>query len=110
MTEPEILEEEKELKIVIIPNKEENTLTIWDTGYGMTKADLVNNLGTIARSGTRQFMEALQVCYVQCSRVELLLKTAMCLALCRAGEWKYARNLIAIHDVCVIHRPERTFP
>lgn len=62
LTEPEVLEEEKELKIVIIPNKEENTLTIWDTGCGMTKADLVNNLGTIARSGTRQFMEALQVC------------------------------------------------
>ena len=61
LTNPSVLEEEKEMNITIIPNKDDNTITLIDTGIGMTKADLVNNLGTIARSGTRQFMEALQV-------------------------------------------------
>merc|ERR1711976_93021 len=58
ITEPEQLETEAEMKIKIIPDKTNNTLTIWDTGIGMTKSDLVNNLGTIAKSGTRGFMEA----------------------------------------------------
>ena len=57
---PELIANEPEFFIKLIPNSTNNTLTIYDSGIGMTKDDLINNLGTIAKSGTRSFMEAIQ--------------------------------------------------
>jgi len=58
LTDASVLDSEKQLEIRLIPDKTNKCLILEDTGIGMTKMDLVNNLGTIAKSGTKGFMEA----------------------------------------------------
>eukprot|EP00253_Pinus_taeda_P006864 PITA_06864 len=60
LTDKSKLDAQPELFIGLVPDKANKCLTIIDSGIGMSKADLVNDLGTIARSGTKEFMEALQ--------------------------------------------------
>jgi molecular chaperone HtpG len=60
LTNSGILENESGWKIKIIADKEKGTLTISDNGIGMTKKEIVDALGTIAHSGTKEFLTALQ--------------------------------------------------
>lgn len=60
LTDQSVLDSNNELYIRLIPDKTANSLTIVDSGIGMTKNDMITNLGTIAQSGTKGFMEAMQ--------------------------------------------------
>jgi molecular chaperone HtpG len=57
---PELLAEGEALKVRLIPNKEQGTLTIWDSGIGMSDEELKQSLGTIAWSGSREFLKKLE--------------------------------------------------
>jgi molecular chaperone HtpG len=56
LTQPELLDGGGEFRITITPDKAARTLTVTDNGIGMNRADLIENLGTIARSGTANFL------------------------------------------------------
>ena len=60
LTEHGLLGEDTELKIEVLADKDAGTLLIRDNGVGMTRDELVENLGTIARSGSRKLMESLK--------------------------------------------------
>ncbi len=60
LTDSNVYQPEKAAEISITTDKDAKTITIQDSGIGMTEADLVENLGTIAHSGTKKFLEALK--------------------------------------------------
>ncbi|MBX9678815.1 MAG: molecular chaperone HtpG [Gemmataceae bacterium] len=71
LTNQDLLEGDAEWMIRIIPNAADGTLTIADNGIGMSRETIVENLGTIARSGTKAFIESLKAANAQ-QRPELI--------------------------------------
>ncbi|MGB3865428.1 MAG: molecular chaperone HtpG [Xanthobacteraceae bacterium] len=60
IAQPDLLDKGGALRIMIAPDNSANTLTVTDTGIGMDRQDLIDNLGTIARSGTKSFVARLK--------------------------------------------------
>jgi len=60
LTDATLLNDEEELAVTITTDKESNTLTISDNGIGMNHDEVIDNIGTIARSGTKKFMQAIE--------------------------------------------------
>lgn len=60
LTHPEVLEDNADWKIKLLPDERLSTLTISDNGVGMSRETIVENLGTIAKSGTKAFLESLK--------------------------------------------------
>jgi molecular chaperone HtpG len=69
VTNRNVVDPDAELKIQISVDKENRLLTIQDTGIGMTREEVIENLGTIAQSGARKFIEATQDQKVDFSQV-----------------------------------------
>jgi molecular chaperone HtpG len=60
LTEPGLVADDPEFRITVSLDKDKKTLTISDNGIGMNREDLISHLGTIARSGSAQFVQALE--------------------------------------------------
>ena len=59
ITEPELMADDPDLRITIEVDEKAGTLSVADNGIGMTKTEMIDNLGTIARSGTKAFLDRL---------------------------------------------------
>ena len=59
LTDDGLFEDDADLKIRVEFNKEQKTITVLDNGIGMSREEIIDNLGTIAKSGTREFFESL---------------------------------------------------
>lgn len=59
LSNPEIYEEDPEPKIALVIDKDKSTITLTDNGIGMTYDEVISNLGTIAKSGTKEFLDSL---------------------------------------------------
>ncbi len=60
LTNRELLEGDEDFEIYLVPDAESHTLTISDNGIGMNRAEIIENIGTIAKSGTRAFLDKLK--------------------------------------------------
>ncbi len=60
LTNKDILEGDEQFNIFLVPDKDSHTITISDNGIGMNKDELIENIGTIAKSGTKAFLEQLK--------------------------------------------------
>ncbi|MDH5513203.1 MAG: ATP-binding protein, partial [Gammaproteobacteria bacterium] len=59
LTDDKLYEDDAELRIRIAYDKAARTITVADNGIGMNRSEVIDNIGTIAKSGTRQFLDAL---------------------------------------------------
>ena len=117
LTNPDIAKESKEFKIVVTPDEKANTLTIADNGIGMNKEDLSAHLGTIAKSGTAEFVKnasengsaceligqfgvGFYSAFMVADKVEILTK--------KAGEdkaWKWVSNGVDGFEITETEKP-----
>ena len=80
LTDKSALAATEELSIKIKADKENNILHVTDTGIGMTKDDLVKNLGTIAKSGTSEFFQKMTVSFIdKHRRILIVISLSLCI-------------------------------
>ncbi|HYQ83895.1 MAG TPA: molecular chaperone HtpG, partial [Rubrobacter sp.] len=72
LTRPELLEQDDKLEIRIDADRENRTITIHDNGIGMSRDEVITNIGTIAKSGTRELVERIKKGETQQSLAELI--------------------------------------